>query len=215
MYQFAILGHSICRRLAQSIHSRMDERLTSTFMLEDVLPVQIVGIGGWTTHAASIDNGQVVQRVIGQCCQPVDCVFIQLGGNDFSVGQPTPPSVTANRIIQMALRLRFQHGVKYVVIGRILPRFPSSRRRGLSTENAVRYTAWAEEVNTYLVQQCQVLERVLVWRLGKFRYFEERFGDRARQLFDADGVHLSRQGTYAFYRNIRGALMAVGHKLKS
>jgi len=137
-------------------------------------------------------------------------LFVQLGENDFSLG--TSASELAFQLLALASLLKGRYQTSLVIIGSLMPRFAASKpgRWALDADSARRYRQWAAEVNETLVKESGDLPYVVIWHHNdKFPTQCEAKAAQANRLFLDDGVHLTVQGMFHFYKSIRGALIGA------
>jgi lysophospholipase L1-like esterase len=215
-----ILGHSLCARLEKYLASGSDPRLFQNFKLGHATSVAFYGVGGIKLSHLLLNDASML-RQIALTHRP-DIVFLQIGGND--IGSDSDPHSLANQMVDAADRLVCQFKVQRVVIGAIMPRFvPEGRflRRALRRESAGRnniqligevrncihtYNECAHATNAAIRTMLDGRRDVQLWQHnGQFLWYKN--GTRTR--FQQDGVHHSRQGSFHFYKSIRGALIST------
>ena len=90
MYHTLVLGHSICTRMRDYLHSGHDIRLCPDFKLGRTNSVEICGRGGLTMTRLMANGGALLNSVMCRVSKEPDIIFLQVGGNDF-------PRTTRNR----------------------------------------------------------------------------------------------------------------------
>lgn len=208
MLHAVIFGHSICRRLLEHIDSGVDVRLRRDFKLESQVSVDIIGKGGLRLKQLVVKDG-VGHTILRKAMRSKPhIVFIQIGGNDFNPSAPIDAEEFALQMLALAGFLHGHYKVKQVLVGGLLPRFTPSAdckcNYGLSLSQVQSYSEWGQSVNARLKEHSKSLNYVKIWNHDKFL-----FRDSKRSLFARDGVHLSAQGHFLFYKSVRGALITA------
>ena len=201
-----ILGHSICRRLSDYIQSGSDDRLQMDFKVANLTTVEIRGHGGLELNHLTANKGSRLHAIFRQQKHP-DIVFLQIGGNDFRLTDGEDAETFALKLLSLASLIRGRFQVHTVIIGSILPRFAASiRTKNVFNEaQAHAYRAWAQKVNASLLLHCSQAPGIVAWTHDRFTFPSDKT-QGCRQFMGVDGVHLSPQGQFRFYKSIRGAL---------
>lgn len=227
MLHSLIFGHSLCDHLENYVWSGTHARHSPSFSLQATTSVSIHGISGLTVQRAAANNFGLALRTVRS--HAPDIVFLQLGGND--IDNFTNAGSLAQQLISLASALHNRGGVQQVVIGAIMPRFfpdaaslrrlLSRRRRGRAIFRSRRdveaylnnYNLTAQATNRALAAGVAQLPFVSFWsHNNSFRFpspASPQADATARQRFTGDGVHLSPQGNWHFYKSIRGALIVA------
>jgi lysophospholipase L1-like esterase len=168
----------------------------------------MIGKGGLTVSDL-VHEAHRLPKIMRAATHAPDVIFVQIGGNDFRRG--TSPSDLALDILALASLLKGRFKASFVMFGQILPRFKTEgplKWWSLDAKEAREYNRWAQQVNVLVEDMLQDIPYTKLW------HHSGKLGSKVhtRHLFVDDGVHLSEQGMFRFYRSVRGALIFGAHK---
>lgn len=81
-----VLGHSICKRLQECIHSDQDSRMC--FKLSLKTSVEIPGRDGLTVKPLMEDSSVLLDSIMHRVLKQPDVIFLQIGSNNFASTAP-------------------------------------------------------------------------------------------------------------------------------
>ena len=130
-----------------------------------------------------------------------DAICLFLGDNDLDIQTASTPVMVALDIHRLASRL-LASGVKCVCVGQAV-----CHLQWQTCENSIMASR-VRELNTYFKAFSEDMEGVFFWR-------HLRLYSSIHRVFRPDGVQLSDEGNYRFFRSIRGAIMAAVRRIQS
>ena len=193
-----VFGHSFVHRLKRFISDSTNIRYD--LGLRQSVLVQYSGFPG-----AKINTLHEHLDVIEDFAP--DIVVLMIGTNDIYSEFNTPSDV-ASDIVTLVGKLVTKHRVQYVIVGQILHRAPAV---------FTRYPVDLEWFNCRVDATNQLISRFLeakyptqsrLWRFTGF------WSTVAKQtVFARDGTHLTNDGQFKLFNNIRAAVIAVLNNL--
>ena len=203
-----ILGHSICRRLKDYLLAGIDSKHQPNLKLKNSSTVAWHGVGGRTIGKIMKYDMHMIKTM-----RP-DCLVLLAGGNDIT--EETDVEEVASKIVSFCSILLNTCGVKHVVICALVPRFPATnisfRRHGFSCfDKRLKdklyknmYVFKAQKVNETIEEQVSNNPKISFWDHNRRFTFN---GEKSRDKFISDGVHLNSKGQYHLYKSIMGAVI--------
>ena len=189
MEKVAIIGHSFVRRLGEFLedHPEKDPHFGM-----DHRRVSLLHCGGITMFEVRRTFEDQIRML------DPDWVVVVLGDNDADNHRLQVEGL-ATMIINTALQYLRRREVP-VIVTNLMPRYTGSRRYSRT------YNGRAVQVNSELRRQVQLYQDVSFW-VHKFAVFPEDEATTAayhrnRHLYKPDGVHLSEDGYFRYYRSL-------------
>lgn len=198
--QILILGHSFISRLkifaSKRPHHSVDLNMGLNPNNEKVL---MEGFPGGNLQTMKTRGMKVVHRFNPQI------VVLQIGSNDLCNHTNTVQDV-ARGIIELAITLKFSHGIKKVCILQVLHKVPPKKR----TRHQVDITWFNErcdELNRFLGNYFKdnKVENISFWKHQGFWLPSNK-----RLVYTDDGTHLNESHGYPkYYQSIRGLVVSL------
>ena len=208
-----ILGHSFIKRLKRACDAKERSKMSNTFDIQRLCNILFKGIGGLTVNKLTKNNGSLLRSLLDSTSP--DIVFLQIGGNDLS---NDPTFIKAEEIslalVNVAILLHSQYGVKEIIIGHIMPRFKPYGAK-LRQKNLKKYNRCVQLANILLQKEAATYNFIKIWNHNKKFQTLDKHVEILRTRFHNDGVHLSKSGTYYYYKSIRGALIGACRRISS
>lgn len=126
-----------------------------------------------------------------------EVVILYAGGNDLaSFKHDGRIEIVGKRMVDTAVKLHEQYGVRYVLVSGLLPRFPP-----------YSWLQYPPDYNRKRLACNQYVQAVLEEETDYARLWSYEESLWPRGLFGEDGVHLMSTGNKVWYKELRGCIV--------